>query len=66
MQYFVRIFKIVCLAKKVLVKSTRSAITLLLPSAQKEVNSKELEVFFVRLRVLLPCSFMALSLVVLE
>lgn len=38
--YFVKTFKSVCLARKVFVKSTKSAITLFLPSAQYEVNSK--------------------------
>lgn len=40
-QYFVRIFRIVCLAKNVRVKSTRSGIVLFLESAQNEVNSNE-------------------------
>ena len=57
MQYFVRILRIVCFAKKVLVKSTRSGMTLLLASAQKDVNSKLLLVlvFFLAL----PASFPA-------
>ena len=44
-QYLVSTFNKVCLAKKVLVKSIKSAMTRLLPSAQKEVNSKLLLVF---------------------
>ena len=44
-QYRVSTFRRVCLAKKVRVKSIRSGITLLLASAQKEVNSKLLLVF---------------------
>ena len=55
----------VCLAKNVFVKSTRSAMTLLFPSAQKEVNSKLLLVFLVLLRPS-PCSLMWLLRVVLE
>ena len=54
------------MAKKVLVKSTRSAMILLLPSAQKDVNSKELLVF---LLLRLPLSLSSLtwaSRVVLE
>lgn len=46
----------VCLAKKVLVKSTRSAIALLFASAQKLVNSKLLLVFLLLRRVLPLCS----------
>ena len=55
----------VCLAKNVFVKSTRSAMTLLFPSAQKEVNSKLLLVFLVLFRPS-PCSLMWLLRVVLE
>ena len=44
-QYFVSMLRIVCFEKNVLVKSMISGITLLFPSAQKDVNSKELLVF---------------------
>ena len=64
-QYLVKIFNMVCFAKKVFVKSIKSVITRLLASAQKQVNSKLLLVFpfFV-----LPeaASFMALKRVLLE
>ena len=46
MQYLVRMFRIECFEKKVLVKSRRSGMIRLLPSAQKDVNSKLLLVFF--------------------
>ena len=65
-QYFVSTFRMVCLARNVLVKSIRSAITLLLPSAQKEVNSKLLLVFFDRCFSDSLISLMWLLLVVLE
>ena len=55
----------VCREKKVLVKSTRLAMTLLLPSAQKEVNSKLLPVFLLLFRAS-PISLMWLMRVVLE
>jgi hypothetical protein len=55
-QYFVNIFKIVCFAKNVLVKSTKSDITLLLASAQYDVNSKLLLVFLL-LFLVCCCSF---------
>ena len=45
MQYFVSRFRMVCRAKKVLVKSIRSGMMRLLASAQKDVNSKLLLVF---------------------
>ena len=47
MQYFVRMFRMVCLAKNVLAKSTKSGMIRLLASAQNEVNSK--------LLLVLPC-----------
>ena len=56
----------VCREKKVLVKSTRSGMILLLPSAQNEVNSKELLVFLLLRLPLLLCSLMWASRVVLE
>ena len=65
MQYLVRILSIVCLAKKVLVKSVKSGIILLLPSAQKLVNSKLLLVFLLLRLVDGFCSFIWASLVVL-
>ena len=64
MQYLVRMFSRVWRAKKVLVKSTRSGMTLLFASAQKDVNSKLLLVFW---PLRLPeCSLIAENLVVLE
>lgn len=65
MQYLVMIFKIVCLAKNVLVKSIRSGMTRLFASAQKDVNSKLLLVlpFFAEF---LFASFIALNRVLLE
>ena len=44
-QYFARILRSVCRAKNVRVKSMRSGMTVFFASAQKDVNSKELEVF---------------------
>ncbi len=44
-QYLVKIFKMVCFAKNVLVKSMRSGMTLFFASVQKDVNSNELLVF---------------------
>lgn len=65
-QYLVRMFSRVCLEKNVLVKSTRSLITLLLLSAQKDENSNELLVFFDLLRPPVSASFIWLALVVFE
>ena len=65
MQYRVSTFKRVCLAKNVRVKSIRSGSIRLLASAQKEVNSKLLLVFFFFLAAEVD-SLMAFQRVVLE
>ena len=64
-QYRASTLKRVCLAKKVFVKSIKSGITWLLPSAQKEVNSKLLLVFLDFARPASPCSLRWLARVVL-
>ena len=66
MQYRVSTFKRVCLAKNVRVKSIKSGRTRLLASAQKDVNSKLLLVFFFLAAELEVASLMALRRVVLE
>lgn len=60
-------FSSACLAINVLVKSVRSAMVLLFPSAQYEVNSKLLLVFLLLLLLsALPDSFIWLERVVFE
>ena len=65
MQYRVSTFKRVCLAKNVRVKSIRSGRIRLLASAQKEVNSKLLLVYFF-LAAEAEASLIAFQRVVLE